>query len=107
MMSRASVASRYSLPQAFERHGQHVAVVSRALFQFHDLDHVARLRERHVPQGEPALLVDNLQHSIDVGVVQHEKALRVLQRVAVLLQHRHAEAVDRVDVAGLVVARET
>ena len=95
------------LPQAFERHSQHVAVVSRALFQLHDLDHVARLRERHVPQGEPALLVDNLQHGIDVGVVQHEKALRVLQRVAVLLQHRHAEAVERVDVAGVVVARET
>ena len=92
------------LPQALERQGQHVAVVVRALLQLHDLDHVARLRERHVAQREPALLVDDLQHGVHVGVVQHEEALRVLDGVAVLLQHRHAEAVERVDVARVAVA---
>ena len=96
MMSFASSAPRYFAFRPSERHGQHVAVVSRALFQFHDLDHVARLRERHVAQREPALCVDDLEHGVDVGAVQHEKALRVLQRMGVLLQHRHAEAVERV-----------
>ena len=92
--------------QVLERHGQHAAVVVGTLLQLHDLDHIAGLREGHVAQREAALLVDDLEHGVDIGVVEHEEALRVLQRVTVLLQHRDAEAVEGVDVAGVVVARQ-
>lgn len=57
-------------------------------------------------RGEAPLLVDDLEHGVDIGVVQHQKALGVLHRVAVLLEDGHAEAVEGVDVAGVVVPGE-
>ena len=59
-----------------------------------------------VPQGEPPLLVDDAEHGVDVRVVQDQKALWVLHRVAVLLEHRDAEAVEGGDKAGVVVPGE-
>ena len=56
-------------------------------------------RRRQAP-----LLIDDLQHGVDVRVVQHQKALGILHRVAVLLEHGDAEAVEGVDVARVVVA---
>ena len=41
---------------------------------------------------------------VDVGIIQHQKALRVLHGVAVLLQNGDTEAVERVDIARVVVA---
>ena len=92
--------------QGGERHGKQVAVVIGPILELHDLDHVARTTERHIAQREPPLVVDGLKHLIDVGVIEHEKALRVLNGVRILLQHRDAEAVEGVDEARVVVAGE-
>ena len=74
------------------------------LLKLHHLDHVARFGKRHVAQGQPALFVNDLQHAVDIGVVEHKEAFGIAERVAVFLQHRHAKAVERVYVAGVVVA---
>ena len=91
------------LAEDVEGHGDHVAVILRLLDALADLEHVPRVFEGHVAQGEAALLVDLCEHGVDVGVVEDEEAVGVLYRVAVLLQHRHAEAVEGVDVAGVAV----
>ena len=85
-------------------HRHEVRVVARLGDGLADLDHVARLRECHVAQREPALFVDHPQHRVDVGVVQHQEAFRILYGVAVLLKHGDAEAVEGVDERGVVVA---
>ena len=84
----------------------HILVIGGPLEDLHDLDHVARLGKRHVAQRQAALVVDGLQHRVDVGVIEHEKALGVRHDVGVLVQHRDAKAVKRVDEAGVVITRE-
>ena len=93
----------------FERRewqGDELLVVVGLLHELAHLEHVARLAVRHVAQRQAALLVDLGEHVIDVGVVEHEEALRVADGMAVLLQDGDAEAVERVDVARVVVARQ-
>ena len=92
--------------QRLKRHGDHVKIIIRVLEELLNFDHISRVREGHIPQRQPALLIDDGEHGVDVGVVQHEKALRILHGVAVLLQDGHAEAVEGVDIAGVVVAGE-
>ena len=95
---------KIALPEVFDGHGQHFAVVQRMFLELHHLDHVARFGKRHVAQGQPALFVNDLQHAVDIGVVEHKEAFWIAERMAVLLQNRHAKAVERVYVAGVVVA---
>ena len=94
------------LLQLVRRKGDELAVILRAVFELFDLDHVARGRKGHVAQRQAALLVDHAQHRIDVGVVQDQEAFGIAHGVAVLLQHRDAEAVEGVDIARVVVAGE-
>ena len=93
-------------PQLVERQGDHIFVVFGVLEELADLDHVARFTERHVTERQAALLVDDLQHRVDVGVVEHKEVLRVPDGGDVLLQHGHTEAVKRRDVARVAVAGE-
>ena len=90
--------------QRVERHRDHVLVILRLLKEFSDLDHVPCGGIGHVAQREAALFVDDAKHRVDVGIIQHQKALRVLHRMAVLLQNGDTEAVERVDIARVVVA---
>ena len=94
------------LPQGVQRHGEHVQVVVRVFEQLAYLNHVPGVPVGHLPQGQAALLIDDLEHGVNVGVVQHQEALGVLHGVAVLLEDGHAEAVEGVDVAGVVVPGE-
>ncbi len=91
------------VPEDLQRHCDHVEVVFRLGEAFPDLDHVAGISEGHIPEREPALLVDDLQHLVDVRVVEDKKALRVGHRVAVLLQHGNAEAVKCIHVPRIIV----
>ena len=70
------------------------------------LEHVARTGVGHVAQRDAALLVDDGEHLVDVGVVEHEEALGVAEGAGVLLQDADAEAVEGVDVGRVVVAGE-
>ena len=90
--------------QGVQGHGDHVLIVVGALEQLLDLDHVPGGGKGHVPQGQPPLLVDDPKHGVDVRIVQHQKASGVLDGMAVLPQHGVAEAVERVDVPGVVVS---
>ena len=90
--------------QRVERHRDHVLVILRLLKELSDLDHVPCGGIGHVAQCEAALFVDDAEHRVDVGIIQHEEALRVLHRMAVLLQNGDTEAVERVDIARVVVA---
>ena len=84
----------------------YVPVIIRLLEQFLDFYHIPGSGEGHVPEGQPALLVDDLEHRVDIAVVQHQEAAGILEGVAVLLQNRHAEAVEGVDVPSVVVPGE-
>ena len=90
--------------QRVGRHRDHVLVILRLLKELSDLDHVPCGGIGHVAQCEAALFVDDAEHRVDVGIIQHEEALRVLHRMAVLLQNGDTEAVERVDIARVVVA---
>ncbi len=70
------------------------------------LEHVARTGVGHVAQRDAALLVDDGEHLVDVGVVEHEEALGVAEGAGVLLKDADAEAVEGVDVGSVVVAGE-
>ena len=90
--------------EGIERQGDHVLVIVRPLLELQHLDHVARMGEGHVAQRQPTLVVDDLEHGVDVAVVEHQKALGIAHSVAVLLQDGDTEAVEGVDIAGVVVA---
>ena len=90
--------------QRVERHRDHVLVILRLLKELSDLDHVPCGGIGHVAQRKAALFVDDAEHRVDVGIIQHQKALRILHGVAVLLQNGDTEAVERVDIARVVVA---
>ena len=94
------------LLQLRQGHADELQIVVRLLLQFDDLDHVSGIGEGHVPQRQPLLLVDHLQHGVDIPVVQHQETLGVLHHMAVLLQHGDAKAMECVDVAGIIVAGE-
>ena len=91
--------------QIVQGQGDQVEIVFRLFEQLLDFEHIAGIAERHVPQREAALLIDDFQHFVDIGIVEHQKAFRIADRKAVLLQNRDAKAVERVDIAGVVVAR--
>ena len=90
--------------QRVEGQGDHVLVILRPLLELQHLDHVARVGERHVAQCQPALVIDDLQHGVNIAVVEHKKAFGIADGVAVLLQNGDTEAVERVDIARVVVA---
>ena len=92
--------------QRVERHRDHVLVILRLLKELSDLDHVPCGGIGHVAQCEAALFVDDAEHRVDVGIIQHEEALRILHGVAVLLQNGDTESVERVDIARVVVASQ-
>ena len=81
----------------------HIPVIIRPLEQLLYLNHVPCVAKGFLPQGKAPLLIDDLEHGVNVGVVQHKKALWILHGVAVLLQHGDAEAVERVDVPGVLI----
>ena len=85
-------------------HGYHVKIIFRAAEKLLYLDHIPRVGKSLVTERQPALFVYDLKHGVDIGVVEDEKALWVLHRIAVLLQNRHAKAVKGVDIACVVVA---
>ena len=41
--------------------------------------------ERHVAQRQPTLFIDDLEHGVNIAVVEHEKAFGIADGVAVLL----------------------
>ena len=83
---------------------KHIQIVARVFFELLHLDHVARSRKRHVAQREAAFLIDGLQHGIDIGVVEHQEAFRVLHGMGIFLENRNAKAMERVDIAGIMIA---
>ena len=90
--------------QLGDRPFEHVQIVAGMLFELLHLDHVARSRKRHIAQRKAAFLVDGLQHGIDVGVVEHQEAFRIPYGMGIFLKNRNAKAVERVDIAGVVIA---
>ena len=91
------------LLQSVQRQTKHVPVILRFLEQLADFDHIPRRPEGHIPEAEAPLLIDHLQHGVNVCVVQYQKALWIPHHVAVLLEHGDAEAVKGVNVARVVV----
>ena len=82
----------------------HIQVVARFGEAFADLEHVPCVAEGHVLHGKAALLVDDAEHVVDVGIVQHEETARILHGKGIFLQDAYAEAMEGVHVAGVVVA---
>ena len=106
MMSSASFASKYFLRRESTRKPDEIPVVFRFAVELSHFDHISGSAECHIPKRQSPLLIDDFQHGIDVGIVQDEETLRILHCVAVLLEHRHAEAVKCIDISGVIVARQ-
>ena len=90
--------------QGVQRHGDHVPVVLGFLEQLPDLDHVPGSGKGHIPQAQPPLIIDDLEHGVDIRIIQHQKALGILNGMAVFLKNRNAEAVKGVDIAGVIIS---
>ena len=90
--------------QLGDRPFEHVQIVAGVLFELLHLDHVARSGKRHIAQREAAFFIDGLQHGIDVGVVEHQETFRIPYGMGIFLKNRNAKAVERVDIAGVVIA---
>jgi len=91
------------LLQKVEREGDHILVVVRLVLVFPHLDHIPRVGKGHLPQRKPPLLVDQGEHRVDIGIVQHDELFRIADGVRLLLEQRHAKAVEGTDEAGVVV----
>ena len=81
-------------------------VIVRLAKQLLHLDHIPRGGVCHVPEGQAPFLVDNLEHSVDIRVVQHQKTLGILDRMTVLLEDGDTKAVKGIDVASVVITSE-
>ena len=90
--------------QLRDRPFEHVQIVVRMLFELLYLDHVARSRKRHIAQRKASFFINGLQHGIDVGVVEHQEAFRVPHGMGIFLENRNAKAMERVDIAGIMIA---
>lgn len=85
-------------------HGDHILIILWLLIKLANLDHVSGTGKSHIPKGQATLLIDDLQHGINVGVVKYQKALGILDCVALLLQDGYAEAVEGIDISGVIVS---
>ena len=92
--------------ELLKRHRDHILVVVRSLKDLEYLDAVARLPKGHIPQAQPALIVDSLEHRINICIIQNQKTLWIAHRMAVLLQYRHAEPMKGIDIARIVVTSQ-
>ena len=94
------------LMQLIDRERDHVEEVARLRETLSHLKHISCTREGLIPEREPPLLIDDLQHLIDVAVIEHHKALRIADRMAVLLQDVHTETMEGADIARVVITRQ-
>lgn len=92
------------LLKSVQGHGHHILIVARLFQHFADFNHLPGVCVGHFPHGQSPLLIDSLEHGVNIRVVQHQKALGVLNSKAVLLENGHAEAVEGVDIARVIIA---
>ena len=92
--------------QLIDRERDHVKEVARLRETLSHLKHIPCAREGLIPEREPPLLIDDLQHLIDVAVIEHHEALRIADRMAVLLQDVHTETMEGADIARIIIARQ-
>ena len=94
------------VPQCIKWHLDHFQIVIGIPDELVHLDHIAGLSECHIAQSQTTFFIDDLQHVVDIGVVEHKEAFRIRDGVAVLLQDRDTEAVECVDIPGVVITGE-
>ena len=94
------------LVQLVDRQRDHVEEVARLRETLPHLEHIPRACKGLIPERQPPLLIDDLQHLIDVTVVEHHEALRIADRMTVLLKDVHTEAMEGADIARIVIARQ-
>ena len=92
------------LPKLIHRELYHIKKIPRLRDAFPHLEHIPRLPEGLIAKTKPPLLIDQLQHVVDVSIVYDHEALRIGNRVAVLLQDIDAEAMEGVDIACVIVS---
>ena len=93
--------------QLGDRPFEHVQIIAGMLLELLHLDQVACIRKRHIAQRKAAFFIDGLQHGIDVGVVQHQKAFRIPYGMGIFLKNRNTKAMERVDVTSVMIAGKT
>ena len=92
------------LLQSIQGKCDEIPVVLRLLDQLAHLNEVPGGGKGHVPQGQPPFFIEDLQHGINIRVVQYQKAFGIMHRVAVFLKDTDAKTMESIDVAGIVVA---
>ena len=95
--------SKILLVNLVQTHADKVFVVVRLFKKFFYFYHVARIAKGHLTQGESAFFVNNLQHCIDVGIVQNKKAFWIGNSVGIFLQHAYTKTMKRRNITGVVV----
>ncbi len=73
--------------QIIQRHGDHKLVIFRFLGDLAPFNHVTCPGKGHVAQCQAAFFVDDLEHRIDIRVVDDKETSGILHGMAVFLQH--------------------
>ena len=68
-------------------HGNHVFIILRLPHALLHFNHVPGFVEGHIPKSQPPLLVNHLQHVINVRIVDDQEIFRIGYGMAVFLQH--------------------
>ena len=92
--------------QTIQGHGNQIPVIFRLRHLLADLDPVSGIAESHMAQRQAALLIDNLQHGVDIRVIQHLKVFRIGNGITVLLQNGYTETMKSTDISGVVIPRQ-
>ena len=91
------------LPKKVDRHSNHIAIILRLELALPHLEHIPGILESLVPKCQVPLAVDDLQHGIYIRIIEHQKALRILDRVGIFLQNRYTEAVKCAYITGVII----
>ena len=89
--------------QRLQRHSQQILVILRILLQLPHLKHIPGIGIGHIPKGQIPLLIDQLQHIIDIRIIQHQEILRVLHGITVFHQYGYTEAMEGIDIARILI----
>ena len=71
-----------------------------------DLDHISGSRISLIPQRQIAFFIDDVQHGIDIGIIQDQEAFWIMNGIAFFAQHTDAESVERIDIGCILITSQ-
>ena len=91
------------LMKIFQRHLDHMKVIIRFIDAFAHFKIIPCIGKGHVSECQSSFFINDIEHCINIGVIKNHEAFRIGNCMGILLQHRNTEAVESIDIAGIIV----